>query len=315
MNVTKNKSLLLRGTLFTRIHYLSVDNILDDEFIIELDDSPPFSWIRQSPNRFMTCTLKETVDSVTVHSTGNALQISKMVRDLVGSAKLRADDSFTSMGEGTNVIISYSGELRKAIALVKESTGRGIVMSSGGTIKNIARDKAWDYIPLPKGYPTRFIFPEIFGCLLSLLGKKIECPALEDFIDSIMPSSITEDNLSKQIAYRLAKEEKVILLHDEQSAGLAGRFRDDFEINAGINVDLRNISKIGLPGTEVAPEKYVFSLTKKAGNLEEGRVSSLPFDSSSMEGYIENALIAEMSSLYLGFLKKREIEFLDRDTE
>jgi hypothetical protein len=300
--------------LSTRIQFLRVENILDDEFVIELDDSPPFNWIRQSSSRFMSCDIKKKLDSMTVHADGNALLISKMVADLVGGEKLRIDGSFLSTGEGTNVIITYSGELRKAITLMESSEEKGIVISSGGVVKNIARNKGWDYIPLPKGYPTRFLFPEVFGCLLSLLGRRIEIPGLADFIDSIMPSSIIKNNLAKQLAYKLG-EDKTALFYDHASAGLAERLRDDFAINAGINLEVHDIDHADLSEIEIGSKTFIISLAKRVRNIKGIAVSSLPYDNGSVDGYVKNVLIGDISSLYVGLLRKKEIEFLDRTLE
>ncbi len=287
-----------------------MENILDDEFVIQMDDSPPFSWIRQTPNRFMSCNVGNKIGTIQVNAEGNALIFAAMARDRIGDGVFKIGNSFSLSGEGTNCIITYSGQLKKALIAMETSENKGIVISSGGVIKNLARSKGWDYIPLPKGYPSRFLFPEVFGCLLSLSGMRIDASSLENFIDSISPSEITSYNEAKGLAALLA-DKQFTVIYDENSIGLAMRFQRIFNQNAGVTVEVREVSQLKYEGSDINEDSAALFLTPSDLSIKSISVGNFPYDSTTTTGYLKNALIGEFSSLYLGLLRSKEIELLD----
>ncbi len=278
-----------------------------------MDEAPPFSWIRQSPNRFMNCESRHEIDKLTVHARGNSLAMAEMVGDLVGSEKVRVSESFEASADSTDCIISYSGQLKEAISAVETSTKPGIVLSSGGVIKNSARSKGWSYIPLPKGYPTRFLFPEVFGCLFSLLGRRVDGSRFEKILEDNAPSELTAENEAKRIAIEL-KGRPVLLLNDESSIGLANELAIHFASNSGVKVQIE--STRSTPYTEkLRGGSSRISFNSDHQDDGELRVGGFPYSLSTPEGYIKNVLIGELSSLYLGILNSHDIELLDRDIE
>jgi hypothetical protein len=291
-----------------------VGTILDDEFVIQMDDTPPFSWIRQTPNRFMSCDLGRKIDYISVKAKGNSFLIAEMVRDVLGEGRIKVDQTFSLSSLQDNCIISYSGQVKEAIHAVENSHEKGIVLASGGVIKNIARNRGWDYIPLPKGYPTRFLFPEVFGCLLSLLGKRIEIQDLEEFIDRNSPSEITDNNQAKKFALHILSSYTSIVF-DELSEGLANEFKSMFQVNSGIVFNLRSEK---FPTSEEVEQAVSFSSNSHSRNrnvIAGLRFGDFPYDCSTVDGYVKNILTGYFASLYLGILRSRDIELLDRELE
>ncbi len=288
-------------------------NILDDEFVIQMDEAPPFSWILQSPNRFMNCESLSKFDKLTVHARGNALEIAKMVKDLDGSEKVKVSESFALSADSTDCIISYSGQLKDAIRAVETSTRPGIVMSSGGVIKNSARTNGWNYIPLPKGYPARFLFPEVFGCLLSLQGKRVDGSRFEKILEENAPSQLTADNEAKRVALEL-KDKQVLLVSDESSRSLANELAILFVSNSGIKVRVESNGVVPFTGKlHQGTSRISFSsIYREDGDI---RVGGFPYCLSTLDGFVKNVLIGELASLYLGILNSHDIELLDRDIE
>lgn len=285
--------------------------ILDDEFIIQMDDSPPFSWLRETPNRLINCDTGRRLENINVHATGNALVTSNIVRDISGKDRVHTDGIFSLVNDGVDVIVSYSGELKQAITLLESSDRKGIAISSGGMIKSIARSKGWDYISLPKGYPARFLFPEIFGCFLSLLGVRIRPGTVEDFIQSISPSRISEENVAKRIAYAI-ENKSLTIRFDDRTVGLAARYRDSFRSNAQT---VCSLIEIGQTKTHEGRDSYVISLASEPGNSEESEKEFHLFNSGSIDGCVKNALLADYASIYLGILKGYDIELVDKIRE
>lgn len=288
--------------------------ILDDEFVIQMDDIPPFSWIRQTPNRFMSCNVGRKIDSISINAKGNSFLISEMARDVLGEDRIKVDQAFTLSPLQNNCIISYSGQVKEAIRAVESSDEKGIVLASGGVIKNTTRSRGWDYIPLPKGYPTRFLFPEIFGCLLSLLGKRIETQDLEEFIDRNSPSEITSNNQAKQFALHILRN-RTSIVFDESSEGLANEFKSTFLANSGIEFNLKN-EKYPMNGEiEQADDISAISLSGNRTVQAGLHFGDFPYDCSTVDGYVKNVLTGDFASLYLGILRSRDIELLDRELE
>ncbi len=294
-----------------------MENILDDEFVIQMDDSPPFSWIKQAPNRFMNCSAATKVSQLCVNAVGNAFEIGEMVRDVLGVESIEISDTFypKSMDpECVPCIVSYSGQMKQAINAVESYERKGIVISSGGMIKNAARSRGWDYISLPKGYPSRFLFPELFGCLLAIKGKSVAIPDLESFLERNLPSEISANNESKLTALSLSKQ-SIAIMYDRHSYGLARRFKTLFLSNSGTKVDLvgnkDELSRTENKSSEVKLISFVSDLAIPGAI----RIGGFPYDSTTLDGYVKNELIAELSSLYFGLLKGFEIELFDTQIE
>ncbi len=291
-----------------------METILDDEFVIQMDDTPPFSWIRQTPSRFMTCNVGRKLDSLAISAIGTPLIFAEMARDIIGGKRIKIRNPFSLSPDETNCLITYSGEVRGAIAALKETTNKGIVISSGGAIKSVARSKGWDYIPLPKGYAARFLLPEILGCMLTLFGRGFESTDLESFLEQNAPSEITSENVSKQIALRLSGR-SLVIFYDELSAGLANYFLTNLKTNAGLEANIVSVEG-GKEHTSKADANTVpVSFSRQGSPKDALNIGGFPYDCSTVDGYVKNAVIAQMSSLYLGLLRAHEIELLDNNIE
>ncbi len=289
-------------------------SILDDEFVIQMDELPPFSWIRQTPNRFMNCVLGRKIDHLVVKAKGNAQIFAIMAQEVLGEDKIQVETfSSPSLG-GENCIISYSGQLKAALTALEATGGKGIVMSSGGMVKTLARKKGWDYIPLPKGYSTPFLFPEIFGCLLSIFGKRVNFQDIEKFIEINCPSEMTEANEAKRLAV-LLKKERLKVLYDEKSTGLAAMFTNLFLTYSGMDLVKENIVNISSNKNGIKEVADVISFSSKSEFNRKKLIGNFPYDCDSLDGYLRNVIIAQFASLYLGILESREIELLDREVE
>ena len=289
-------------------------NILDDEFVIQMEESPPFSWIKQSPDRFMNCRLNREIDSLIVNATGNSFIVAEMVKDILGPEKIRVEKTFSLFKGGVNCIITYSGEFKDAINALGRAEGKGVVISSGGIIKNLARNKGWDYIPLPKGYPTRFLFPEIFGCLLSLLGNRVDLSKLSDYLENNAPSQITLKNEAKQLALALTKG-PISIAYDRHSEGLARGFNTIFQTNSGIEFDLVDVSNPKDFVNSKVNKNSVISFTKNNKTHKAWRVGNFPYPCDNLVGYVKNVLTGQLASLYIAILQSTVIELLDRELE
>ena len=293
-----------------------MENILDDEFVIQMDDSPPFSWIKQAPNRFMNCSVARKIGKLCVNAVGNAFEIGETARDVLGIESAETSDTFYPKSGGPECvpcIVSYSGQMKEAIKAVEYYEKEGIVISSGGMIKNVARTRGWDYISLPKGYSSRFLFPELFSCFLTLMGKSIVIPDLESFLERNLPSEISENNESKLIALSISKQ-SIAIIYDRHSYGLARRFKSLFLSNSGTKVDL--VSNEDVSKTQkISSEVQLISFVNDFAMTDAIRIGGFPYDSTTLEGYVKNELIGELSSLYFGLLKGVEIELFDTQIE
>lgn len=288
--------------------------ILDDEFVIQMDDTPPFSWIIHSTNRFMNCRQRSNLDHLAVYARGNSFSIAEMARDVLGEDRLRTNSSIVLDPSQNNCIVTYSGQLKEALDAVESSENKGIVMSSGGVIKNIARRRSWIYIPLPKGYPTRFLFPEIFGCLLSLLGEKVEIYGLDEFIMHNAPSELLDNNVAKQLA-ELINDSPLTIIYDKDTRGLAKAFERMFLANSGIGITIRDRNDVEEGRSRKIPHGSTVFLGSETVFVESLRIGGFPYDFRSTDGYVRNVLVGELASLYLGILRSNEIELLDRELE
>ncbi|MEM0130453.1 MAG: hypothetical protein QXW75_03200, partial [Thermoplasmatales archaeon] len=207
--------------------------LLDEEYIIQLDDTPPFSWIKETPNRLMYCR-KIPHRKVHIYTHPPLYSIALMAEDLLGLERARVSDGYNIQeGEHLDIILSDDGISAEAISAIRNQKKKGIVFSAGGSIKKEARENGWEYQSLPKGYPMKFMMPEVLGCLLSIFGEVIHTSGLNEFINMQLPSSISQYNISKRLAYELL-DRPIIIVHDGKTRGLANRYADLLKRNANV---------------------------------------------------------------------------------
>ncbi|MGC8562587.1 MAG: hypothetical protein ACP5UZ_03255 [Thermoplasmata archaeon] len=287
---------------------------MDDEFVIQMDDTPPFSWIKQTPNRFMTCSVGRKLARLCVNASGSAFEIGQMAKDILGADNIDVSDVFSISSDCAPLVISYSGQLKEAIKAVESSETKGIAISSGGMIKNTARSKSWDYISLPKGYSGRFLFPEIFGCLLSLKGKTVNVSNFESFTDSNLPSEISENNVSKLLALALSKGQATVI-YGNGSYGLAKRYKTLFLLNSGTDIDIMSADQYLKNYIGNVKGRQVISFIDDPRITSVVRIGDFPYDNTTLEGYVKNELVGELASLYFGLIEAFEIELFDTTIE
>ncbi len=71
------------------------------------------------------------------------------------------------------VCTSYSGNTEETISVLQSALKRGlkpVCVSSGGRIKEIAKEEGLVYLPLPEGYPPRYALGFMLSALMSLFG-------------------------------------------------------------------------------------------------------------------------------------------------
>ncbi|MEM0141111.1 MAG: hypothetical protein QXN66_03630 [Thermoplasmatales archaeon] len=283
--------------------------LLDEEYVIQLDDTPPFSWIRETPNRFMFCKKIPSAKSH-IHAEGPLYSIARMAEDILGREAVEVfNDYRVQQGDHQNIIFSHDGLSNEAVPSIRNSNKKGILFSAGGPIKKEARENGWEYQSLPKGYPMKFIMPEILGCILSMYGLDFPTKELESFIESQLPSSISQYNASKKLSMELV-EAPIIFAYDDRTRGLAGRYVDLLKRNA--NVDSVAVHFREVDQTNSANKKaIVISFAGEGETAAKSREGGYPFRNDTLPGYLKNAIIAEFASIYVSMLLGVEVDLLE----
>jgi len=282
---------------------------LDEEYVIQLDDSPPFSWIKAIPERFMSCGPPRK-GNITVFTDGPLYSIAKMAEDILGDERITVVKGYKpGSSPGFKVIISHDGESRDAVPFIRNSGEKGMVVSVGGTIKRVAKENGWEYQSLPRGYPMKFLMPEIAGCLLSLGGFSLDYSALSTFVNSLLPSSLSTENVSKRLARQLGNG-GILFVYDRRSLGLSKRFVELLKMNSKVEavaVDKNDASKIAGQGSNV----NIISFCKDVKSSSNFSAWDFPYPCDDPYGYLKNAIIAEFSSIYLSLLLGIDTELVD----
>ncbi|MGC8645188.1 MAG: hypothetical protein ACP5UO_02825 [Thermoplasmata archaeon] len=233
-----------------------------------------------------------------------------MAQDILGGGKIVVIRGYKiEPGNGLIVILSHDGQSRDAIPYLRSSGEKGIVLSVGGIIRKEAKENGWEYQSLPRGYPLKFLMPEVVGCILSMAGKILEPLKLGPFIESLLPSSPSSENISKQLAKQL-RNGPILLVYDDSSVGLAKRFSDLLKLNArvdAVSADAENASALIAGNSNI----NVVSFAKDTKYGIGPPIKGFPYPSEDPYGYLKNAVIAEFSSVYLSFLLGIEIDLLD----
>ncbi|MEM0073768.1 MAG: hypothetical protein QXJ24_02775 [Thermoplasmatales archaeon] len=282
--------------------------LLDEEYIIQLDDTPPFSWIKDTPDRFMYCR-KIQHKKVHIYTNSPLYSIALMAEDLLGSERASVFHGYEIKdGEHLDIILSDDGISTDAISAIRSQNKKGIVFSAGGSIKKEARENGWEYQSLPKGYPMKFMMPEVLGCILSMFGEAIDIRGLGEFINMQLPSSISQYNISKRLAYELL-DKAIIIIYDGNTKGLANRYVDLLKRNANVNAVARPVEySTNLPPSSEA--KFI-NLTSNGEVPSPISVEGFPFNNNNIEGYLKNELVGEFTSVYMSILLGVEIDLLE----
>jgi len=66
-----------------RLAYSHMVTVLDDEYVLQMDDIPPFSWLAKSHERIMNCRI-ESEEKIIIHAKGNAFTYSLISKNISG---------------------------------------------------------------------------------------------------------------------------------------------------------------------------------------------------------------------------------------
>jgi len=191
---------------------------LDEEFVMQMEDSPPFQWLMSYDERFITCSAKAREGKAEIHSVGNPFTVSRIFVETF------LNKSFDISSKSYGIFITVSGENQEILSKLKDHSGEAIVVSQGGNAKRLAREKGFDFFSLPKGIPSRFLFPEILGCLASIFSINIPLNKLKQTLPTISPSTPTENNVSKLLAYGMSRDFMISV--DRNLMGIGRRIQD-----------------------------------------------------------------------------------------
>ncbi len=149
--------------------------------------------------------------------------------------------------EGDRLLLcSYSGNTEEILALHDEAMAAGLetlVLSSGGQLTELARERDLVVFGLPAGYPPRSAFPALLGRLLAASeGLGHHDPALEDMDATLAelntlaaecaPSRPCSENPAKSLALALGDRTAVFCAMSPAHDAVARRLRCQMEENA-----------------------------------------------------------------------------------
>jgi len=288
-----------------RLAYSHMVTVLDDEYVLQMDDIPPFSWLAKSHERIMNCRI-ESEEKIIIHAKGNAFTYSLISKNISGR-NMEVDEFFENTGEGLHIIVSTGGDEEKSINFLRSIRGKCIVVSGGGQIKKIAREKGFEFISLPKGMPSRFMFPEIIGCISGLTNVE-NINDLSKGISKLSPASLTEENIAKSIAIKM-KDKKPVIVYGEGGYGFARKFLEDLLQNSGIIPSLLSINQIDMiNGTGEDSIIIEMSRSKK----QRFKNSLFMEVKDGLGGVIYLLTLTSYVSLYLSLLNERDFFLFDR---
>lgn len=283
--------------------------VLDDEYMLQMDDAPPFNWLSKSHERVMSCNMSKEGRKI-VHAIGNGLTFAYIAKDLLVSYDMEIDEYFSNCKNGMHVIISYSGDNEDSIDFLKGCSEKCTVISAGGRIKKIARENNCEFISLPKGMPSRFVFPEIIGCLTGTHEEQGYLK-LENKISKLYPSSLTEENEAKTVGISLFNK-KPVIVYDKNTYGIARKFQEDLLQNASVIAPLLSLQQAMM----------IDRIDSETITVEISRTKNKKIDHSlfirvedGIDGSIYAAVLSAYVSIYLSYLYARDIYLFDRIRE
>ncbi len=191
---------------------------------------------------------------------------------------------------------SYSGNTEETINAVNEIEERGaeiVVISSGGNLLEMAKQKKWNYFQVPGGEQPRAmlaysIVQQIYALTYAGLISEFALKSLYT-----VPDLIAESEESLQLAARTIAEKCLnktpIIYAGEQFEGVATRFRQQLNENAKV-----------LCWHHVLPELTHNELVGWAGGSDQHNVI-----------FLNSSLYHEKTNIRWGFVKDRIQSFAD----
>jgi glucose/mannose-6-phosphate isomerase len=141
--------------------------------------------------------------------------------------KAKADE------KSTIIAVSYSGnttETLVALKNVEKYTNKIIVITSGGRLQELAKNRGYPVLNLPKGYQTRYVFPFIITYLIRLINEGVGTNySVNELIEGVKDTSSINEKASV-LASRIAGNIPVFYASDYLP--IAERFKQEINENA-----------------------------------------------------------------------------------
>ncbi|WP_338603783.1 bifunctional phosphoglucose/phosphomannose isomerase [Sulfolobus tengchongensis] len=137
-------------------------------------------------------------------------------------------------GKETLIAVSYSGTTSETIYDVQNAIKSGsevIIITSGGILEKLAKEKGLKLIKVPSGYQTRYAFPYLFTPLIKMLARKRGI----NINENDLKNGVTEvKEKIKADAIRLAEliTHKIPVIYSSKYLPIAKRFKQEINENA-----------------------------------------------------------------------------------
>ncbi len=278
---------------------------LDEEFVMQMEDSILFKWLSSYGERFISCMEKSEFWIKEIIAEGNGYTFSRIYKENISKNEDRGQGD-----KSISVFITISGENRNVLERMRNYNETAITISQGGNAKKVAREKNWLFFSLPKGIPGRFLFPEITGCLSSIEGFRIDTSKVQSIVNDFMPSNPTESNFAKKLGYAMSRE--FIISVDKELRGIRRRIEDMTiqNVNYVPRIVWQDQLDLFLTGKD---EKGIIEVNRNYINIRDP-LEKLgdKLDNIDLVTLIN---VIDFASVYLAILKKHDILLLDNYRE
>jgi glucose/mannose-6-phosphate isomerase len=138
----------------------------------------------------------------------------------------------TSTG-ATLLAVSYSGETRETLSSVHQAMERGmkvVVLTSGGKLLSVAKERGLPYIQVPGGLPPRLAFPYLLLPALRLFQDSNRWLRIEEF--RVGALNFTQENFRKGKELASAINGKIPVIYGSKFSAVAKRMKQQINENA-----------------------------------------------------------------------------------
>ncbi len=278
---------------------------LDEEFVMQMEDSILFKWLSTYGERFISCMEKSEFSIGEIVAEGNGFTYSRIFLENISKGKTNEEGH-----RPITVFITISGENSNILEQMRNYNDAAIIISQGGNAKKIAREKNWFFFSLPKGIPARFMFPEVLGCLSSIDGIKIDTNKVQSIVNDFVPSNPTESNFAKKLGYAMARD--FIISVDKDLRGIRRRIED---------MTLQNVNYIPRIVWKDQLNLYMKGKDEKGIIEVNSNYMSIKDPMDKINHTLENLdlpsliNVLDYATVYLAILKKHDILLLDNYRE
>ncbi|MEM0263210.1 MAG: bifunctional phosphoglucose/phosphomannose isomerase [Saccharolobus sp.] len=210
--------------------------------------------------------------------------------------------------KGTLIAVSYSGNTSETIYDVNNAMLAGyevIVITSGGILEKISKERSLKLVKVPAGYQTRYAFPYLFTPLIKMVGNRRGVNInTNELKEGVLESKEKIKADSKRLAELIVN--RIPVFYSSKYLPIAKRFKQEINENAKYPAFFGEIPEINHNELEsYVHGKLLLSIVIESDNID--KITEEVLSSTVIKPYFDSELKNIASLLAIAGITSFEI--------